>query len=297
MHERIQRHIPPELTRPKSEVRVPNQFVEKLRNARHLIIDLDDTLIVYDPEKTVLRVAWFALCDSNPKLDPKSYQRIVGQGIERDAFIEEIETLSEEKYGDSGYLFRVGYSWANAFRFGGERDVVVRRSFGYGQDTKGFWSRYAEFRRQNQEVPDEIEVAEGGIDFLNWAYENGRSLHIISNSEPSIIESYLKQITESGYRGEFENVISAVERGREFRKPHLSSLEMLMENLQEEQPQAAYIGNEEEDVSFATNAAKQAAKISVVPVLITRGLDYSDIEMSPHCEFPSFSDLTNFLAD
>lgn len=44
MHEWIGKHISPELGRSKSEIQAPNQFVEKLRDARHFISNLDDNL-------------------------------------------------------------------------------------------------------------------------------------------------------------------------------------------------------------------------------------------------------------
>lgn len=296
MHERINRYIPKEISKPRPETRIPGELGEKLRESQHLIVDLDDTLIVFDTEKTVLRLAWFVLCDNDQSLDPRLYKGFANNTMQRDSFVEQIGVLSAERYGDSDYLFKAALAWTYAFRTGGERNAVTNKFFGPDLDTRSFWNRYDEFRNKNLETRGETRIAEGGIDFLNWAHGDGRSIHIISNSEKSVIERYLNQIEVSGYNGGFGNVISAVEKGKEFRKPHISSLELLLELIQDQHLQAAYIGNEEEDVLFAAHASLQLPEFSVVPVLVTRGLDYSDISMPSHCEFPGFVDLERFLA-
>lgn len=182
----------------------------------------------------------------------------------------------------NGYYLEIGI---------GEMDTIeLKKIFGRGQG-------YGTFRRTHITLQDDTYIADGAIDFLNWANQQGKNLHVISNSPAFVIETYIKQIEASGYRAGFTHVISARDIGRESRKPHPAGFQQLLDSFhpQEDIMQALYIGNEQGDVLFATNATDQLKGIHVVPVLITRGLDYSHIKMPPHCRFPSFTHLKEFL--
>lgn len=281
------------------EILVPQGFGENLRLAQHFIVDLDDTVIVYDLEKTILGISWFFLCDKDPAIDPSMYQVLMGQSPQKDELIRQIEAFSKNRFDDPDYLLRAGAAWANAFRTAGERDMITKDVLGY-YNTEEFLSRYGTFRRNHSSLQDDTDdtyIAEGAIDFLNWTNQQGKNLYVISNSPAFVIETYIRQIEASGYRAGFTHVISAWDIGREFRKPHPASFQQLLDSLQPQEAaiQAVYIGNEQGDVLFATNATNQLNGIHVVPVLITRGLDYSHIKMPPHCRFPSFTHLKEFL--
>lgn len=278
------------------EIFVPNGLGENLSKAQHFVVDLDDTVIVYDLEKTMLGISWFVLCDNDPATDPSMYQVLMGQSPQKDDLMRQIEAFSKKRFDDPDYLFRAGIAWANAFRTAGERDTVTKDVLGY-YDIEEFLRRFGMFRRNHITLQDDTYVAEGAVDFLNWANQQGKNLHIISNSPVFVIETYLKQIEASGYRAGFTHVISANDIGRESRKPHPASFQRLLDSLQPQEDimQALYIGNEQGDVLFATNATNQLNGIHVVPVLITRGLDYSHIKMPQHCRFSSFTHLKEFL--
>lgn len=278
------------------EILVPQDLGANLRRAQHFVVDLDDTLIVYDSEKTMLRISWFVLCDNNPAIDPSMYQVLMDQSSKKDDLMRQIETFSKKRFDDPDYLSRAGIAWANAFRTAGERDTITRDVLGY-YDIEEFLRRYGTFRRNHVTLQDDTYIADGAIDFLNWANQQGKNLHVISNSPAFVIETYIKQIEADGYRAGFTHVISARDIGRESRKPHPASFQQLLDSFQPQEDimQALYIGNEQGDVLFATNATNQLNGIHVVPVLITRGLDYSHIKMPPHCQFPTFMDLKEFL--
>lgn len=280
------------------EILVPRDLGGNLRQAQHFIVDLDDTVIVYDLEKTMLGISWFVLCDNDPVIDPSMYRVLMGQSPQKDDLIQQIKAFSTKRFDDPDYLFRAGTNWANAFRTTSERDMITKDVLGY-KDIEKFLRRYGEFRRNHITLQNDTYIAEGAIDFLNWTNQQGRNLHVISNSPAFVIETYMRQIEDSGYRAGFSHIISAKDIGREFRKPHPASFQQLVDNLQprEDVIQAIYIGNEREDVLFATNATNQLNGIHVVPVLITRGLDYSHIKMPPHCRFPSFTHLKEFLIE
>lgn len=266
---------------------------EGLLNAEHLVLDLDDTLIVFDTEKTMWRIAWFVLSDHDPLVDPNLYQSFIKQGVMGDRHIEQVRRFSDQRYQDPDHLFKVSTAWASAFRTTSERNGLARNELGYGQDIEGFWQRFDEFRRSYTNLSDEIDVAEGAVDFLNYASQQGRQLHIVSNSSSALIDVSLGKITESGYRDGFTHIISALEAGKEFRKPHPSSFQLLMDRLAsyEGKVQFAYIGNEKEDVFYTENVMAQIQGISIVPVLITRGQNYSSFQMPAHLEFDNFPNL------
>lgn len=280
------------------EIFVPHELGENLSQAQHYVVDLDDTVIVYDLEKTMLGISWFVLCDNDPALDPSMYQVLMRQGPQKDDLIQQIKARSKKRFDDSDYLLRAGATWANAFRTAGERDTATKDLLGY-HDVDEFLRGYGEFRRNHATLQNDTYVADGAIDFFNWVNQQGKNLHVISNSPVFVIETYIKQIEASGYRAGFNHVISASDIGREFCKPHPASFQQLLDSFQPQENimQALYIGNEQGDVLFATNATNQLSGIHVVPVLITRGLDYSHIKMPPHCRFPSFTHLKEFLAE
>lgn len=292
----------PRLSFPDSQTFIPESIALHLRQPQQLIaFDKDDTLQFLNPETTVLRFACFeAWHRTHDNYFPKVYPTVQKDTPQWDELQKRLGALSPQIVDNA-------QAYLGAWRTDDERGEIYRRALGYST-TKELWESYRRqfLPRLTRRVDEFPQIAPGAVSLLNYLGQTDVETAVISNSEAHELVDLEERLRQEGFTGRFNHLISAKSMGKPKPNPH-SLRNLLLFSARHSEVQGIYVGNSVEDAQLTKNFSDinrfpsahpiDYKRIAIIPVIITRGADYSSLQeqMPPHAEFPTLTDFEHYL--
>jgi len=299
-------------------INVPEEIEEQFENPSVVGFDLDDTIRVPNPWAVALR---FACMEAYVHTGDERYRE--GYSIPRKdsaewyGLLEDIRRVSESVYGDGtkvpelvsdaqDRILQNGEAYTKAWRTEEERPNVYINALGFKNKDEFLKYYLGKFTRGLRRRPDEFDfITPGAVSTLNYlTLERGIEVSLISNSASRELLDTEELLRQEGFGSRFKYKISANSMNKTKPDPY-ALRNLIMQEKGDGEFNMLYVGNSEADVKFAKNATDfencasdhplNPEEIRVTPVIITRGADYSDLDLPLHAEFGTLFDFEEYM--